>query len=553
MKKLKEFFTGYEKYNPKGKQMSITFWVILLAAMLTKYTYYGIRYFPVFDDNNMYGVFSYKSPFFVLDHYKMYTTRPIAAFLDAFVYSRLWGNMFILLFIMILLHFLCCVLTWKIFEMNNLKFGIFACIFLGMLPYGMEATYWIAASSRIVVGLFFSLLSMYILMLYIHSPKNANKKIDYKYLIAFFITNLVSFGFYEQIIVLCFFGCLILCTANFKRISNKLILLVPFINLIAILTFYGYFSSVGNMATRGQIVKRNFIEHTLAVFSKIRDHLQYGQIHMYKQGLFKGIRLLIDDKAVLFAILAITISLFVVHICKNEKYDTSLKTNSIKLVLGIFLIIIPFAPFFLLETVWMASRNSFLSFLGLALVSEAIINIILRGKYLAILRGIIAGVFVLFFIIINTARISEYRATYNTDNLIISEFVDNLNKIDGSFNENSTVIIFNTEKTYIDPTGPNIWSCTGNYWAFMGALKARTGDPMVSDIFPVKNNTTLSLPEDRLRSSIYLGMNIKDLKIFPLKGKWENNNTLVLRLQDGSIFGNVQQRSGDRFFFKLAR
>lgn len=131
-----------------------TFWILLLFAMIIRYTYYGFTYFPVTDDHSMYGLFNLLTVKDVLTSFKMYTTRPIAALLDACIISRLWNHAEIVLFFTILFHFFTCYLIYLVFEKNQLKIGVLASIVFALSPLGSEASYWIAASSRIVFGIF---------------------------------------------------------------------------------------------------------------------------------------------------------------------------------------------------------------------------------------------------------------------------------------------------------------------------------------------------------------------------------------------------------------
>ena len=122
------------------------YWAPVLLSMLLKYLYYGFRYFPVVDDNNMYGIYSLMTPLNVLRRYKMYTARPFAALLDTYVISRLWDNPAIILVLMIILHFASAFLLYKVFEKNGMKVGLLLVLFFVLNPFGTDAAYWIAAS-----------------------------------------------------------------------------------------------------------------------------------------------------------------------------------------------------------------------------------------------------------------------------------------------------------------------------------------------------------------------------------------------------------------------
>ena len=151
-------------------------WFFLFFAIILKNAYYLFAYLPVADDNNSYGIYRLSSNIIqdVILHYNLHTVRPALAFMDPYIWSKLWDCLGAAFFIITIIHFLSCILLYKIFELLDMKIGIVAIAIFALLPLGSDATYWLSASTRIIVGLFFLLLSVYLLCLYL--KKGSDKK-----------------------------------------------------------------------------------------------------------------------------------------------------------------------------------------------------------------------------------------------------------------------------------------------------------------------------------------------------------------------------------------
>lgn len=524
----------------------------LLLAMLLRYGYYGLHYFPVLDDNNMYGIFQMMKPAAVLAHYRMYTTRPVANLLDAYVWSRLWDHPAVVLLVMILLHFLSIVFLWKVFEKNNLKTGIIAAAFFGLLPFGTEATYWVAASSRLVVGLFFASLSFYLLMLYIEQSERLGRCPALR-LAAFGLASLLSLGFYEQVIAFSFVGAMLLLTANFRRLKSscRAAILIPLFNLAAIGTYYKIFSHTGNMAARGQLLQGDYLGHTITVLRRIEELLVAGQWQMLKNGTLRGLEIIAADRAYIYLALTVLTGFIFAILAARESPVTGFRDNIIKFLLGASLLIVPFSPFFLLSYTWIANRNAFLSLLGVALLAEVFIHILFTARRAAILRGALLGVLVFAFLMANTAEVADYRSVSLTDREICREFIKTAGKAGPGWNKRE-ILLFNARPAYVELTAEHFQNCTSSDWAIMGALQVARGKRGIGHILPVPDGSQFSLPEDRFRRTMYLGID-EGKRVFPLSGRWTDVNILELRKENGENFGEVKRSSGGLFYFRLRR
>jgi hypothetical protein len=531
------------------------FWGVLLFAMLLKYGYYGFTYFPTLDDHNMYGIYSLIPHMDALLGYEMYTTRPLAVLLDIFVISEFWGNLWCILLAFTLLHFVSSILLYKILEKNNVKTGAVLAVIFTLMPLGNDATYWIAASSRIVAGLFVAVLSFFLYMRYIEKCNRQEKcnKRDlglYLYIAGFAVTNLISLGFYEQVIVFSFVGILLLMAVNFKRQKNKWICVIPFINIAIIGAYYLKFSSAGNMASRGLLLSNEYLSHTINVFKKIRELTTVTPGSQIKHGIINGIELLTADRAVLYTLLAILVSTALGILYAREKIADSRKATAAKFLLGLFLIILPFAPFFALQTLWIVFRNAFISIIGIGLVAESLSGALFSRWNLKVFRGIAAGAAVFIFILGNVAEVNDYRNVSLIDHEIAMNLSEALEEAKGQDWGNYEVIVFNTKSLYITPTSKHFSNITAVDWALTGAMRSILRRPeKLNFLHPAAAGQKASISRDQLDRCILIGMD-SARSAFPLQGSWTSDGEFELRLASGKLFGTVKVLEDDTIIFE---
>lgn len=533
----------YVKNNEMHKHI---FWVLLFFSMIIKYSYYGFTYFPVVDDHTMYGLFKLLTVKEVLTGFKMYTTRPVATLLDACIISRLWDYNWVILLFFVLLHFWTCYLIYSVCEKNQLKFGIMATIIFAFFPLGSEASYWIAASSRIVFGIFFACISFFLFMKYIEKNKDFYKY-SWVYLLAFAITNLISMGFYEQIIVFSFFGILVLIIINYKKLKYRWIGIIPSMNLLIILMYYKYFSNTGNVANRGQLVKSNFIIHTKQVWKEIIKLFSIKSINMIKNGFINAIQLIFTDKAFTFLALVAILSIALSIIYSREKVSYTWKNSMVKFFCGTILFVIPFAPFFLLENFIIANRNAFVSLVGMGLMFESFVSLIFLKKDFPVLRGLICCIIVFCFILVNISEVYNYKMVYEIDREIVTNIYyirSNLDQPPGR------TVVFNTKSLYFTPTSEHFSNCTGSDWALSGAMYSIIGKTHgMGYYYPVKDGNMIPINIEELKKATLMGMD-ENRKVNLLMLEQDNDKTFKLITDDGRYFGKLVEQSNNTYIFK---
>jgi hypothetical protein len=527
------------------------FWGILLFAVLLKYGYYGLTYFPTIDDHNMYGVFSMMSPVDALLKYKMYTTRPLAVLLDTFVISRLWGYLWIILLLFTLMHFASSYLVYKVFEKNSIRTGAVLAIVFSMMPLSNDATYWIAASSRLIPGLFFSVLSFYLYMQYLERSTERKPRTAL-YAAGFALSNLVSLGFYEQIIAFSFIGILLLMAVNFKRQGNKWVDIIPFANIAITGAFYAAFSSSGNMASRGQLLQGDYIQHTINVYKRIKELLTTVPASLIKHGTINGIQMLLADGAIIFVLLAAAVSAGLGILYAREKVSDTWKGSAIKFFVGLFLVFLPFAPFFVLQVIWIVYRNAFISLIGVGLIIESLAGVFFMRRDLKIPRGIIAGAVVFLFLLGNVAEMKDYRSIAQIDREIVTNTAEAMKQEKGQDWSNYEAVVFNTKPVYITPTSKHFSNCTGAGWAYTGAMSSILRQRSLKAFNPVADGQPVPVDAEKLKQCVLLGLDA-ERKVLPLTGEWKSDSELELRLESGEVFGKVSLEEDGPGIFELQK
>lgn len=392
---------------------------ILLFCMIFRYSFLGFEYFPTTDDNNQYGIYNLRNDNIyenVIQHYKGYNVRPLAFFTDAYVFSWFWDNMYLLLLIMIIMHFFTSVMFENIMEKLGFKFGLLGMIIFTLSPFLVQSTYWISAASRLVVSLFLCISSIRLFICYIEKKEKLSnwKKVGMIFLI--FLLNILSVGYYEQTIVFNF----IFFVYVIYKYRNKIFYIVPSISTTLIGIYY-YISIKNNaMQERGNIRLDGIIEHISHTISFLWEKFVPMQASLLKHGIINGF----DNSFAI--IMAVILGIILAFFVKKEMIPNEGKYVR-GFILGIVLFVVPFAPFLILQDSSADVRNFYISYLGLGLMASSVYYGILgKAKHFKVINVVVLPVLVFTFMICNYYEISNYKNIYEFDNYITAEIIDNV-------------------------------------------------------------------------------------------------------------------------------
>jgi len=537
-----------KKVNRKNSSVMIC--CLFLFMMLLKSGYYGYRYYPVIDDWIQYGVYPLYENIFrdVIVRIGTCAARPLAGLADPYVWGKFWGNMGVAYFIITVLLIISGWLLYQVFEYNRLPVSLPFLIIFGLLPLGSEATYWISASSRLVVGLFFMSMSLYLLSIYIHKKTGHQKAL----LALFTVFNAVSLGFYEQIIVLGGFCTLLIIAANWRFIKNKWIAMIPAVNLGLIVLYYMYFGKTGRFADRGSMIQpgQNLYEHARLVLDQIA--VLWGQAHLplYSRGFARGVEILWTNHSYLYMSLILVCGFLTGVLVFTDKQASSLKNIFTKVVLGFVLFWVPYAPYFILQETWISHRNAFPSFIGLGLIIEALADLMCRNNFTQYVKGVCFSMVVVVFLTIHVSELTDYKNISMADEQICSNIVHTV-RDEGFYNGSKKAVVFNAAPFYTEQNyyyHEHIHNVTSSDWALTGGVRAAAQNTEIKYILPVENKKPTDLPVEIWNSYILLGIDEK-LNVTELKAVYVGNNVIKLFDKNNKKFGEVHGAGAGKYVF----
>jgi hypothetical protein len=523
------------------------FWVTLLVLMIARFLYFGLKYFPIIDDNNIYGVYNLRLPDIwnnIILHYHLYAIRPIAYMIvDPILIAPVWHYMIAVLLVITFLHLVSCYLLQNILTKLNIKFGEFAVLVFALAPFNVEAVYWISASSRIIVGLFICLLSIYWLLKYI---ENRDKKI----LCFAFIFNLIAMGFYEQIIVFNFFlACLVIFIKR-KEIKNKLLFGMPFLNVSVIIIYYAYFIAIYPEFARAETRTIDYFTQAHRVLQSIYDYTIFKQFYALIDGFKDGSKIIIHNNSFIYVIFIILLSIILYASFKKGKIALLLSKDSITdsmkhFVVGLIFFAVPFSIFFVLNYYYIYNRNIFLPMIGITIICEMIFNIVFNVPILKKFKGIFIILTVMVFMITNIAEINNYKKINETDNAICKDIITCIGE--ENIKTNNSLFVLNTRDNYVKVTDQSVSSSCSSDWGLMGLMQVQLNKVAKMQIYCTQNNQDVTYVLNA--ANIYfvgIDENNSVLKLFGVA----NNQDILLNQQDGQRFGILKSISNNKYTFE---
>lgn len=468
--------------------------IAFMIALVFKVASLGFCYYPILDDYIQYGGYPlYEDVSYVFLKIGTIVTRPFASFLDPTLWGAFYPHLFFVLIIISVLFFFGTKLIANALERINIFVTPFLYAILLLCPLGFEGTYWISASSRICVGLFFLGLSSHFLIKIIDTKKKV-------LFIPYAIFTLLSFGFYETVMIasaiLQFFIVITLAKNNKKR---ALYLITPVVLGILMLLYYKLFGSIGALGSRANAMTFENLPHKIyEFFCQFFEIMVKGGILTVFVGVKEGFLLMIDSiVGIIRLVLAVLISLACAHFgAKKEFHVPALLT----LILGFALTFLPLAPNVLAETVWLTYRSVVVSFIGLVLISASILSRLLKNKTI---KFVSLFMIVFIFSCANVNELDTYRRVNETDNLLVAEICERLEP-EVLTGEKEAVVVLENEiiAPQVSYYKDHVQSVFGSDWALTGAVRAKCKNIKIKMITPVLSLDDVDITDKQI---IYLG------------------------------------------------
>ncbi len=456
-------------------------YLVLLSSLLLPYLFYGFRYFPILDDYIQFWAYPAREDLsYVYLTIGTLSIRPLAHLLDPLFWGQFWPLMGFAMVLVSLLLFFSAVLfarTLKAFDVHLSPF--FFLIYL-LFPLGMEGRYWLSSSTRIVIGLFFTSISLHFLSEFL------KKKDSALHFSLFFLFQLISCGFYESVTVFSVSSAVLLFLLGFSAKRKKRFFLVPLVSVLNIglmFLYYRTFAGLGPTESRAAGLSLEKIpENISAAFSQVKEafSMAYDATVI---GCLRGVSLLTSGGfwGIFLLILIVFCSLVLAGFVKNSRPYGWIKT-CLFVGFGAMLFVAPLVPNLLAENVWVTNRSIFVSLIGLSLMMEPLWALLQKKSLRKCLCFLVSFLFL-------TATVNEYdiyRRANLLDQRLLGQVVSQIEF--GGAEDGVRVCVFLPEEVKVEQNASykdHVKSVFDSDWALTGALREKVGDFSIAYACPV--------------------------------------------------------------------
>lgn len=499
---------------------------VMFGLIFVRYCYFGFEYFLQLDDYIQYHNYTVFNEDLgaLIKKLSLLATRPLAGLADLFVWSKFYGGMIWAVAVISAMYSAAAVLFHKAFS-RYFGIGWFYFVIFALLPLGFEGVYWVSASSRIVVGMFFAALSLLFFDKWCTEARKSG-------LVLFAVLQFVGFCFYEQIILLSGGATIVLMLMNYKQNRGRA--------LWGFLMFAGaalYFAGTRYFAGGGGVYggrtefflpwQEGWWLHGAGPAGKqMLEVFGTGMWATLSRGLVRGFGLLSSAPNILWCVVVLGLCAVLFFIAKKTKrVSVRFKTEFFA---GLFLFIAPLLLFFLIRSPWFCVRNAVPSFVGLALMADAVLGLVLgRVKRGAVIEAAVASAVALLLCIASVSELHDYRQTTLADTEITRAAWEVLE--DAELKEDRPVWLMNVDASYAE--NANFYfnehghGITASDWALTGAIRAISGDGDLQMITPVSVHRPVTLAEgeslEDVVSFMYAGGSFTAVELRPNgEGEW---------------------------------
>lgn len=477
---MRRFLKKARLFGGDGTLCRSEVWLLLLMFLLTmgRYCAFGFTYYYQLDDYIQYINYPNSGTFSALcQRVGLLTSRPLAGIFDYFVWGQLSlaGCLLLGVGLVTLLYVTGVVLLRRLmrryFQVGPAFLAI-ACL----LPLGMEGLYWMSASSRVAVGLFFAALAGTAFARWLDTGK-------WYWALGYAALQLIPFGFYEQAAVFSMTLVLGMGLLEWGR-DNRLRPLLALWSLPAMAMYFlllQYMSAGNHFAQRMELLNpftsyyvRTFLPELLR---QIKTIFLDGTIATTFKGFLRGLPLLLSPGRLLWllAVLGGCVLLARLGWRETEMRPCRAKSPWLAILAGFLLALAPLTPFFLLGNTWVSLRNALPSFPGAALMLEGLLCLVLRSedrrkRFAAVLAAGLA----LLFSVASLSEMNDYRLTWQQDRQVGAAVLAALER--DQVDSETLVGVIGIEASYLDEQNftfhEHIHGCTESDWALSGLLTA---------------------------------------------------------------------------------
>ena len=539
-------------------------WILALWALLmVRACAAGLEYWPQLDDYIQYHNYPTAESFSALQKaVGLLASRPLAGIADYFVWGRMFSFMLLGVAIVSLLYAVTALVLWSVLG-RFFRVGPLFPVIMALLPLGVEGTYWMSASTRVVVGMFWAALAAWLFLKWMDRPKGWT-------LAAFLVCQLLPFGFYEQAGILAV--TLTVGTAILRYVYRAedrkkcLLALWAPASMVLYLLLTRLLSNGGVYGSRAALilpVSRYYFNTFLPdILGQIWKVFINADLRILMRGFIRAAQQLLRGQLLLWVVLTAALCAGVCLLGRKTKTEEGRLPLWLQLLSGLLLAAAPVTLFLILDNPWFSLRGAVTSFPGLALMADGVMEALwtktgVRREAPAALAALCA----LAFCMAGASEIADYRDTYQADQRAARAVLDVISAdlADEEDYPALSVGILGLEPTFL-PRQNYLWhehvtGCTESSWAFSGLVGSLADGLALPSLSPLPSaplyrrwNAEANRPDRFDRLYYYDGAVLEPVTLEPTGEKAFN----VLRA-DGSQLGHIWEEPDGLGYFALGQ
>lgn len=462
----------------------------LFLLVMARYCAFGVRYYPQLDDYIQYHNYTQMYDFSTLQELMgILSSRPLAGIADYFFWSPMFDNMILGVALISALYVAAVLMIWNILGRYFQTSPVLPVI-LALLPLGIEGTYWMSASTRVVVGMFSAALTARAFLSWFDRG-------GWGRLLLYLVLQLIPFGFYEQAgllsITLTVGAAVLEWTRRGKSLGRCALSLwgLPAMGLYLLVT--RLLSNGGVYGSRTEIVLPVGSDYWLHFLPEALQQLFQafieGGFFTAVKGFVRGVRMIFSGELRLWALGTAVLCGLLWLLMRRREPGERTKENAplwLALLSGVLLTAGPASLFLVLDNTWFSLRGTVTSFPGIALLADSLLlwlwDRVARGRGgLSVLAAAVAFA----FCVAGASEIRDYRDTYRNDQRIARLVLDTV-AAEGIDASSGRIGVLNLEASYLLNQNffyhEHIHGCTESGWAFTGLLTALGGEVKVTPL-----------------------------------------------------------------------
>ena len=469
-------FRLHSLYSSTGTRRTLACAVLFILALLLRASFGGIGYEPILDDTVQYILYPTSVDYGALIAREgMFSSRPLAALMDLFVVGQM-GNLFFAVILMAVMHGISCVLFQRILSRFFSVGPVFAVIYT-LLPLGCEGTYWLSAATRVVSGLFFTACAAMVLCRFIEAGKWWRVPL-------YFLLELLSFGFYEQILVLSFALSGLIFLHHFRE-KRAVLAWMAFLCAGIYFGFTAYFRADSPLADRMELLYPNTPYYFNVFLPDLARQIGMSFLSAGVRTTFVGFwRGLVScfTGSWLYGIAAAGLAVWygILNWPRKRGAVVSVEGWARALWWGVLLFIAPITPFFVIARPYFSLRSTVPSFVGAAILIDLLFRALIRRRRA---MAAVSGALVFVCLLGCASEIGDYKATAKADRVLAEAVMERESELYGRVGILNVKEFPVTGQNY--PYHEHVASVAAADWTLSAKLAAMKGTPLSFEAVPL--------------------------------------------------------------------